>query len=164
MQLGRGFLDGEDSAGRPEPVIVVGYQVWDAWFARDPSLVGKQIRLSGVPFTVVGVASQNFRGTMGGPTDVWIPLAARPLLRPNDPSVTQFLTSANYCCSDYDGPSGAWRVAEKQARAEVQLLLGQFRQQFTTESPRTEADRTAYSRIVLTSTAWMDNPGRKRKE
>src|SRR5258708_5301712 len=103
MQLGRGFIDEEDHGGKPEPVVVIAYSVWQDWFGADPQLVGKQIRFGGVPFTVVGVASQDFRGTVGGPTDAWFPLAAKQLLRPNDATVIQFLTSPIHCLSGTAG-------------------------------------------------------------
>jgi macrolide transport system ATP-binding/permease protein len=153
MQLGRGFLDEEDLTGKAEPVIVLAYRAWQDWFGADPQLAGKQIRLDGVPFTVAGVAAPSFRGTMGVPTDVWIPLAARSLLRPNDPSVMPFLTAPDHCCSEMTARL-APGVSREEARAEVQLLLGQFRRQSGTDS----------SRIGLTGTAWMDNPGGKREK
>lgn len=58
MTLGRGFLSSEER----QPVIVLGYRLWQHRFAADPSIVGKAIRLSGHPYTVIGVAPPSFRG------------------------------------------------------------------------------------------------------
>jgi macrolide transport system ATP-binding/permease protein len=160
MQLGRGFIDQEDVAGKPEAVVVIAYNVWQEWFDADPQLVGKQIRFADVPFTVVGVASQDFRGSGGGPTDAWFPLAAKQMLRPNDPAVMQFLTSANYCCSDMIGRL-APGISREGARAEMEVLLDQFGRQFQANNSGPFGATTP--RILLTGTAWLDNPGKKRK-
>src|SRR5260370_8190309 len=85
MQLGRGFIDEEDRSGKPEPVVVIAYSVWQDWFGADPQIVGKPIRFGGVPFPVVGVASQDFRGTVGAPTHASFPLAPQPFPPPTDP-------------------------------------------------------------------------------
>lgn len=160
MQLGRDFLDEEDVTGKPEAVVVIAYNVWQEWFSGDLELVGKQIRFAGVPFTVIGVTAQGFRGTMGGPTDVWMPLAAKQLLRPNDPSVMQFLTAASNCCSAMTGRLASG-VSREQARAEIQVLLGQYSRHAATPDLSGETFGNGNPRIELTGTAWMDHPGRK---
>jgi macrolide transport system ATP-binding/permease protein len=160
MQLGRGFIDEEDVAGKPEPVVVIAYSVWQDWFGADPQLVGKQVRFGGVPFTVAGIASQDFRGTVGGPTDAWFPLAAKQLLRPNDPTVMQFLTSPSHCCSDMTGRL-APGVSRESARAETEVLLRQFSREFAASNPGPFGANT--TRTLFTGTAWLDNPGRKGK-
>ena len=57
--LGRGFLPGEDEPGRTN-VVVLGYGVWQAIYAGDPSVVGRVIDLDGAPHTVVGVMGREF--------------------------------------------------------------------------------------------------------
>src|SRR5207249_7789172 len=45
----------------------------------DSQIAGKSILLNGHSFTVVGVASAQFKGTtVGSPTDVWLPLTMQP--------------------------------------------------------------------------------------
>lgn len=58
LTLGRGFLPGEEK----QRVIVLGYRLWRRRFASDPAIVGKDVTLSGKPFTVVGVAPPAFHG------------------------------------------------------------------------------------------------------
>jgi putative ABC transport system permease protein len=50
--------------------------LWQRRFGGDPAITGKQIRLNGHDFTVVGVTAQGFRGTtpVGGP-ELWVPFA-----------------------------------------------------------------------------------------
>lgn len=56
---------------------VLGYRAWQDRFGGDPDVVGREIRLNGSPFTVVGVAPARFRGLdLGSDADVWIPIFA----------------------------------------------------------------------------------------
>jgi predicted permease len=71
---GRPFLSEEARAGAG-PVIVISYGLWQRRFAADPALIGKTVHLNGDPFTVVGVAAQEFKGTFAGAfIDVWVPV------------------------------------------------------------------------------------------
>lgn len=74
--LGRGFIDGEDQIGR-ERVVILGYDLWRRRFGSDPSIVGRSIRLSGVPHEVVGVAVAGFPFPER-PYDVLVPLTVNP--------------------------------------------------------------------------------------
>ena len=70
--LGR-YLLPSDEADAAEPVVVVAYQAWQLYFARDPNVVGRTVRLGGVTRTVVGVMPEGF----GFPSsnEFWIPCA-----------------------------------------------------------------------------------------
>jgi len=73
--LGRGFRADEDAVAARDPVVVISYHMWDSEFAGDRSVLGRQIRVNGVNFTVIGVAPQSFTGTQAfiNP-DIYIPL------------------------------------------------------------------------------------------
>jgi predicted permease len=73
--LGRWFTEAEDALDAP-PVAVLGYRAWTTRFASDPGVVGRIIRIDGVPVTVVGVAPANHAASMnfGGHSDFWMPL------------------------------------------------------------------------------------------
>jgi putative ABC transport system permease protein len=53
-RLGRDFSPGEDTPGKNR-VALLSYQLWQRRFGGDPTVVGRSIRLSGNPYTVVGV-------------------------------------------------------------------------------------------------------------
>jgi predicted permease len=76
--LGRGFLPGEERAtGDDRAVIVLAHDTWADRFGSDPGMVGSQIRVSGVPFTVVGVTPEGFIGTNHYlPAAYYVPMAA----------------------------------------------------------------------------------------
>jgi putative ABC transport system permease protein len=59
-ELGR-VLTRQEEEGQ-EPVVVISDNLWSDLFARDENVVGKQLRLRGYTFTVVGVMPQSFRG------------------------------------------------------------------------------------------------------
>jgi len=73
--LGRWFTETEDTLNAP-PVAVLGYRAWTTRFASDPAVVGRIIRIDGIPVTVVGVGPANHAASMnfGAHTDFWMPL------------------------------------------------------------------------------------------
>ncbi|MFC5862143.1 ADOP family duplicated permease [Acidicapsa dinghuensis] len=81
--LGRTFTTVEENlnGGR---TAVLSYDLWKNHFASDPSILGKSISLGGDPYTVIGVAGQQFQTELGA--DLWLPLQADP----NSTDVTPF--------------------------------------------------------------------------
>ena len=73
--LGRWFTEAEDAMNAP-PVVVLGYRAWTTRFASDPAVIGRIIRIDGIPVTVVGVAPANHAASMnfGAHSDFWMPL------------------------------------------------------------------------------------------
>ena len=81
--LGRTFTSEEDRVPGRDPVVVLAHETWTQRFGADPGVVGREIRLSGRPFTVVGVAAEAFTGTdMFVPPAFYVPLAMLPSLTP----------------------------------------------------------------------------------
>jgi predicted permease len=72
--LGRFFHASDEHGLGSAPYIVVSYDFWQRRLAKSPHTVGKIILLNQHPFTVIGVAPQNFHGTdyFFWP-DYWIP-------------------------------------------------------------------------------------------
>ena len=69
---GRLFTEREDDPGAQAPVAVISDGLWTRSFASDPDIVGRTIRLNGVPLTVIGVLAPGFSGLSGRAT-IWIP-------------------------------------------------------------------------------------------
>jgi putative ABC transport system permease protein len=53
--LGRFFREGEDRAGAPD-VVVLSEQLWRRVFGANEGVIGKTVRISSRPFTIIGVA------------------------------------------------------------------------------------------------------------
>jgi putative ABC transport system permease protein len=73
---GRTFAPGEDTLGR-DRVVVLSHSLWQEQFGSDPSIVGRAMRLDGVPYVVVGILPANspFDRTWA---KLWRPLAFAP--------------------------------------------------------------------------------------
>jgi macrolide transport system ATP-binding/permease protein len=60
--LGRGFLPEEGKVPGRDAVVVIGYDFWQTQLGKDPSVIGRNLRIKGIDFTVIGVAPQSFTG------------------------------------------------------------------------------------------------------
>jgi predicted permease len=76
---GRPLLAFDDPQPPGATVAVISDAFWARRFGRDPAVVGRSVRLSGIPFEIVGVAHRGFAGeTAGESIDLWLPLSSRP--------------------------------------------------------------------------------------
>lgn len=73
--LGRAFRPDEDTTPDGAPVAVVSHGLWQRQLGGRPDVIGTTVKLSGLPYTVVGVAPPQFPGTMPGiASDFWVPV------------------------------------------------------------------------------------------
>ncbi len=71
---GRTFRPDEDETPGTHAVAVIGYGFWQRRYGGDPELVGRTIYLNRHPFTVIGVAAENFTGLdVGLDFDIYVP-------------------------------------------------------------------------------------------
>ena len=66
-QLGRAFRRDENQVPGRDPVVILSHQLWEQQFGADPYILGRTVRVKGIPFTVIGVAPAGFTGL-----DQWI--------------------------------------------------------------------------------------------
>ena len=79
--LGRSFRPEEDAVPARNPVLMLGYGLWQRRFGGQRDLIGKQLVLNGVSFTVVGVAPAGFGGLKldrRARPEFWVPLMSYP--------------------------------------------------------------------------------------
>jgi putative ABC transport system permease protein len=69
--LGRGFHADDDRPGAP-PVVVIAASLWKSRYGGDGNIIGKEVVVSGVPATVIGVMPDGFRFLQN--TELWQPL------------------------------------------------------------------------------------------
>ncbi|MBZ5617888.1 MAG: ABC transporter permease [Acidobacteriia bacterium] len=74
--LGRAFTE-DDAVFQKDRFAILSYGLWKDMFARDRTIVGKDIRLSGQPFQVVGVMPQSFDAP-GSEARLWVPASFAP--------------------------------------------------------------------------------------
>ncbi len=73
--LGRFFHASDERGPNSAPYIVLTYAYWHSHFQDDRSVVGRVVQLNKHPFTILGVAPQDFRGTLLFVfPDFWVPL------------------------------------------------------------------------------------------
>ena len=73
----------------PTPVVVLSENLWRTRFNSNSNIIGSQVSLNGLDFTVVGVAPERFSGTeVGLNRELWVPLAMQPVLNPPEASRT----------------------------------------------------------------------------
>jgi predicted permease len=74
--LGRAFSPDEYAAQGASPVAVISYRFWQSHFGGDPAIVGRNFRLNGITYSIVGVAPASFGGMVPAATaQMWIPTA-----------------------------------------------------------------------------------------
>ena len=88
--LGRALLDSDDGPAA-EPVVILGFGVWQNALGGDPNVIGTTVRLGEVVHTVVGVAPEDFSFPRGR-EDVWVNFRHDPgaFARRTGPSVITF--------------------------------------------------------------------------
>jgi predicted permease len=74
--LGRAFTE-DDAVFQKDHFAILSYGLWKDMFARDPSVIGKDIRLSGQPYRVVGVMPEPFAAP-GSEARIWVPATFAP--------------------------------------------------------------------------------------
>jgi putative ABC transport system permease protein len=124
--LGRTYLPGEDQAGRDD-VAVLSYEVWQTQFGGQANVVGKQVRLDGMPYSVIGVMPAGFRFPLSARNAIYTPLHANP----------QWVSSRG---SHWMRAVGLLKegVSKEQAQADLVRVLADIGRAY----PHTDAGRT----------------------
>ncbi|HKO61274.1 MAG TPA: ABC transporter permease [Pyrinomonadaceae bacterium] len=123
--IGRTFFDKECQAPLQCPVAVLSHGFWQRRFGSDEGVIGSSITLNQQRFSVLGVASPDFRGAELAVPDVWIPITMQPALMPETKSL--------------DAPNLSWltvvgrlkdNVSIQQLQAEMQLVAARMDQDY----------------------------------
>ena len=69
--LGRVFSPADSEPGA-EPVLLIGYEVWQNHHRADPGVIGLDVRINGQPGTIIGVMPEGFAFPMA--EEAWTPL------------------------------------------------------------------------------------------
>jgi predicted permease len=79
--LGRAITDADDNAAAP-PAVVLSHYYWQERFGAKPDVIGQQIKLNQMPFTIIGVTPPAFTGALqvSSRPALTVPLAFEPLL------------------------------------------------------------------------------------
>jgi len=126
--LGRGLTDADENPGAPR-AVVISYAYWMRRFAQDPSIIGKNVALNGIPFTIVGVTPRNFYGiSVGTEPDLWVPFDDKPNMRPFGESpdgTNSVFTARDWMCLNVMGRLNDG-VTTQQAQSALDAVFRQF--------------------------------------
>ena len=79
LAIGRAFRPDEDQVPGRDAVVILGRTMWEQEFAADGGVLGRTVRINGVPFTIIGVAPASFTGMdRFVRSDFFIPLMMSP--------------------------------------------------------------------------------------
>jgi putative ABC transport system permease protein len=70
--LGRNFIAADEQPGAA-PVVMLSYRFWQTRYGKDPSILGKTIRINEVPTVIVGVMPQEVQFRPFS-LDMWLPI------------------------------------------------------------------------------------------
>jgi predicted permease len=73
--LGRDFTKADEIRGAP-PVAILSYSFWERQYGKDPSIVGRAVRINGALTTLIGVMPPGFIFPQN--QDLWVPLIPTP--------------------------------------------------------------------------------------
>ena len=125
-----------------QPVGVISDGLWKRRFGADPGILGQAITVNGVRLTVIGVAPENFHGTLPPwNTAMWVPVGLMPRLSAPDANTLEN-RFANCCAM---GGRLAPGISPKQAEAELQTIDRQLREAY----PQPEPSRTPAPAVRL---------------
>jgi predicted permease len=87
---GRVFDGTEDNSVGGAPVVTISHGYWMRRFAGDDNVIGSDITINGLRFTVIGVTPPWYEGEIvGSSIDLWLPITMQPALTPNRPSMLE---------------------------------------------------------------------------
>jgi predicted permease len=81
--LGRALTPADDDASATQPVVVLSHRGWSRLFQSDARVIGRTLVVRGLPFAIVGVAPEGFRGLAVSAPDFWAPLAVLGQVQPD---------------------------------------------------------------------------------
>ena len=69
--IGRDFAPSDEIPGAA-PVAILSYGFWERRFGKDPTIIGRSVRINTAPTTVIGVMAEGF--SFPQKQDLWVPL------------------------------------------------------------------------------------------
>ena len=134
--------------GAPEQLVVLGHGFWQRHYGGATDVLGKTLKIEGIPFRIIGVAHQNFMAfSADNPPEVLIPLNAEPLLFAAPTDVQKHLQRRQSLWLE-----GAGRLKQgvtlAQARAQLDALWPPIQNAFL-PADQDEAARTQFQRLRM---------------
>jgi predicted permease len=153
--LGRSFRPEEDQVPGRDAVVILAYAFWERSLGSDPAVVGRTVRLNGIPFTIIGVAPPEFTGLdQFVHANFYTPLMMSPRLV-SDPkrASLEARDARNLTIKGRLKPG----VSQSQAQAELSAIAADLRRAY----PDTNKNRDFLVRTELEARIGQDPPDAK---
>ena len=126
-EIGRFFSGAErDDAQNVHAVAVISHGFWKTHYSQSKSVLGATLRINRTPFTIIGVAPEQFHGSQTGLSyELWLP-------------VTMYGQVTH---------TGTWMLRDRNTR--IFMLLARLKSGVTVEQARTETRALAGRMAVL---------------
>lgn len=115
-----------ESVSLPElaasPPVLISENYWQRRFFGDPSVLGKNVRLNGAAFTIIGITPHDFVGTSVAAPDFWLPLSLYQMVHSKS---NRLGDREDLCCRVFGRLAPGVSIA--QAEAETTLVASQLR-------------------------------------
>src|SRR5437764_8844248 len=111
---GRDFTVEDANPGAP-PVAILTYSLWQKRYGKDPSAVGRKIRINSIPTTIVGISAPGL--AIPPETQLWTPYHSDPKAKRQARNLTVFGKLSP-------------RVSEVTARSEIAVVAERFASQY----------------------------------
>ena len=133
--LGRPLQPADEKPGA-EPVVVLGYDVWQKQFLQDPAIIGRVVTVGRTARTVVGVMPRRF----GFPRNqqIWVPLPVQDAPPREGPAVQVFGRLA--AGASWHDAAAELDVASARSAAEQPMTHAQLRTRVRAFAGRTPGD------------------------
>jgi len=128
--LGRALVEADERPGGPD-VAVIGFELWQTDFGGDPGVLGRTIRLGGVPHAVVGVMPEGFAFPLR--EQLWTPLQpASGSLRPGEGTNVEFVAGRLAPGATLETAEAELRLLGERMEAEHPLTHARLRPRIAT--------------------------------
>ena len=111
--LGRSFEPTDEAIGA-EPVVLLGYGVWQRYYGGDPSIIGDSSRVNQVPRTIIGVMPEGFSYPQSN--QLWLPMAIDNAAQPGTSPRVSLVGKLASGVSRSEATSELAELVERQSR------------------------------------------------
>jgi putative ABC transport system permease protein len=140
--VGRDFRREEDEVPGKYPVAIISHTLWDRTFGQDPAVIGRQVKLNGRSFTIVGVTPKWFSGPdLFFRPDIYVPAMMAAGLTTDGMAVLDHRSFRGFDMRARLKPG----VTIAQAQAEMDGIMRDLEKTY----PDTNKDSTVYVRSEM---------------
>ncbi|MBI2688156.1 MAG: ABC transporter permease [Acidobacteria bacterium] len=139
---GRLIMPSDDLRDGAHPIMVISYKCWQRRFGGDASAIGREVRINGNVFTIIGVTPPGFTGNaVFYAADSWVPFSMIRVIENRDWRGAR-------------GTSNAWAIARLRdgvSKESAEASLAVLAQQMAVEHPGTNDGLT----FLLEPVGWV---------